>query len=133
MPAGFGIQHFHICKGDRSEPGHRETQSQACLSCQPSLISSCLSAAKVRRRRRREGEKAAKEGIRSSFDSFSPSFFRLFVNPAAPQNAAGSFRTCDLTILRSLWVETGTKPTLSIFQVSQSTGAASRDTAQVPG
>lgn len=122
VPAGFGIQHFHICKGrQKRDRASRNTISGVPFMSAsfdlllPSGSKSGEEEGKARRRLRR--------GIRSSFDSFSPSFFffffHLFVNPTAPRNTPGAFRTCDLTIHRSRQVETGTRPALSIVQVSR--------------
>lgn len=72
-----------------------------------------------KRRRRGEGKKAAEEGIRSSSDSFSPSFLVYSLTPPQPRNTPGSPQNLwsDNMLENPGWNRT--KLTLSILRVSQ--------------
>lgn len=67
-------------------------------------------------RRRGESEKAAEEGIRSSSDSFSPSFPVYSSTPPQPRNTPGSPQNLwsDNMLENPCWNRT--KPTLSILE-----------------
>lgn len=71
-------------------------------------------------RRRGEGEKAAKEGIRSSFDCFSPSFFGYSSTPLHHGIHRVTSEPVTWHCTGVTGMKTGTKPTLGVLPVSPS-------------
>lgn len=137
VPAGFGIQYFHICNRASIEKYNLRHAFHV------GLLWSLSGFWQQKWSRRTEGKEAAEEGIRSCFDNFSPSLFsnptvttKFTPPPSQPVICQDAF---------ALWLLPLHKPLQSICQVTLhvqkktgvissqgSTGSATRDMEYLP-